>query len=73
MVIADPLERKKWAAIGVRRLIRESRLNQALVSNALKSKPLRPGAVATIRRTAARILGSKAEIPPKPLDPITTR
>jgi hypothetical protein len=31
LVVADPLERKRWSAIGVRRLIRESKLSQAPV------------------------------------------
>jgi hypothetical protein len=56
LVIADSSERKKWSAIGLRRLIRESKLSQAPVSNALKGKPVRPRTLAIIRQTAARIL-----------------
>jgi hypothetical protein len=55
LVIADPSERKKWSAIGLRRLMRESRLSQAPVFNALKGKPVRPRTLAIIRQTAARI------------------
>jgi hypothetical protein len=56
LVTADPSERKKWSAIGVRRLIRESKLSQAPVSNALKGKPVRPRTLAIIRQTATRLL-----------------
>jgi hypothetical protein len=55
LVIADPLEMKRWAAIGLRRLIRESKLSQAPVSNALKGKPVRFRTLAIIRQTASRI------------------
>jgi hypothetical protein len=56
LVIAALSERKRWSAIGVRRLIRESQLSQAPVSNALKGKPIRFRTLATIRQTATRIL-----------------
>jgi hypothetical protein len=56
LAIADPSERKKWSAIGPRRLMRESKLSQAPVSNALKGKPVRPHTLAIMRQTAARIL-----------------
>jgi hypothetical protein len=56
LVIAALSERKKWSAIGVRRLIRESKLSQAPVSNALKGRPVRFRTLAIIRQTAARIL-----------------
>jgi len=56
LVIADPSERKRWSDIGIRRLIRESKLSQAPVSNALKGKPVRPRTLAIIRQTAVRIL-----------------
>jgi hypothetical protein len=52
LVIADPSEREKWSALGVRRLIRESNLSQAPVSNALKGKPVRPQTLSIIRQTA---------------------
>jgi hypothetical protein len=55
-VIADPSERKRWSDIGVRRLIRESKLSQTPVSNAIKGKPVRPRTLAIMRQTAARIL-----------------
>jgi hypothetical protein len=56
LVIADPSERKRWSDIGVRRLIRESKLSQTPVSNAIKGKPVRPRTLAIIRQTAARML-----------------
>jgi len=56
LVIADLSERKRWSAIGVRRLIRESKLSQAPVSNALNGKPVRFRTLAIIRQTAAGIL-----------------
>src|SRR6266852_850462 len=55
MMIADPSERERWSAIGVRRLIRESKLSQAPVSNALKGKPVRPRTLSIIRQTADRL------------------
>jgi hypothetical protein len=57
LVVADPSERKRWSDIGVRRLIRESKLSQALVSNALKGKGVRRRTLSIIRQMAARILG----------------
>jgi hypothetical protein len=56
LVIADPSERKTWSAIGARRLIRESKLSQTPVSNAMNGKPVRSRTLAIIRQTAARIL-----------------
>jgi hypothetical protein len=58
LIIADPAERKIWSAIGLRRLMRESKLTQAPVSNALKGKPVRPRTLAIIRQTADRLLES---------------
>jgi len=55
LVIADPLERKKWSALGLRRLMRESKLTQAPLSNALKGKPVRPRTLSIIRQTADRL------------------
>ena len=55
LVVADLSERKSWVAIGVRRLIRESKLSQTPVSNAIKGKPVRPQTLLIIRQTAARI------------------
>jgi hypothetical protein len=56
LVIADPLERKKWSDIGLRRLMRESKLTQAPVSNALKGKPVRPRTLSIIRQTVDRLV-----------------
>ena len=55
LVIADPLERKKWSALGLRRLMRESKLTQAPLSNALKGKLVRPRTLSIIRQTADRL------------------
>jgi hypothetical protein len=54
--IADPAERKKWKAIGLRRLKKEANLSQAPVSNALKGVGVRPRTLLIIRETADRIL-----------------
>jgi hypothetical protein len=56
LVIADPSERKKWSAIGLRRLMRESKLTQAPVSNGLKGKGVRPRTLSIIRETADRLV-----------------
>ena len=55
LVTADLSERKRWSAIGVRRLIRESKLSQTPVSNAIKGKPVRPQTLAIIKQTADRL------------------
>jgi hypothetical protein len=54
--IADPSERKKWSAIGLRRLMRESNLSQTPVSNALNGIGVRPRTLAIIRQTAERLV-----------------
>ena len=56
LVVADLSERKKWSAIGLRRLMRESKLTQAPVSNALKGKRVRLRTLSIIRQTADRLL-----------------
>ena len=56
LVIADPSERKKWAAIGLRRLKRESNLSLTPVSNAIKGKPVRPRTLSIVRQTADRLV-----------------
>ena len=55
LAVADASERRKWAALGVRRLIRESRLSQAPVSNAIRGKPVRRQTLSIIRHTAAKL------------------
>jgi hypothetical protein len=58
MVVADASERKKWSiVIGLRRLMRESKLSQEPVSNAIKGKPVRRQTLSTIRQAAKRITG----------------
>jgi hypothetical protein len=53
--IAHPAERKKWTAIGLNRLIKESKLSQTPVSNALKGEGVRPQTLSIIRQTADRL------------------
>jgi hypothetical protein len=55
LVIADPSDRKKWKAIGLRRLKRETNLSLTPVSNAIKGKGVRPRTLAIIRQTADRL------------------
>lgn len=54
-VVADATERRSWFAIGVRRLMRESKLSQAPVSNAIKGKPVRRQTLSIIRQALAKI------------------
>jgi hypothetical protein len=54
--IAQPAERKKWTAIGLNRLRRESKLSQTPVSNALKGIGVRPRTLSIIRQTADRLV-----------------
>jgi DNA polymerase type B, organellar and viral len=55
MVVADASDRKSWSAIGVRRLMRESKLSQAPVSNTIKGKPVRRQTLSVIRQAADKI------------------
>jgi hypothetical protein len=55
LVVADVWERKRWSGIGVRRLIRESKLSQAPISSAIKGKPIRLRTLSTLRQAAARL------------------
>ena len=55
LVIADPSERKKFKAIGLRRLARESNLSLAPVGKAIKGKGVRRQTLSIIRQTAARL------------------
>jgi hypothetical protein len=54
-VVADPSERKRWSVIGVRRLMRESKLSQAPVFNAIKGTPVRRQTLSIIRQAAATV------------------
>ncbi|MGA7915418.1 MAG: hypothetical protein WCA00_09300 [Candidatus Acidiferrales bacterium] len=54
-VVADASERKSWSTIGVRRLMRDSKLSQAPISNAINGKPVRRQTLSIIRQTAAEI------------------
>jgi len=42
LMVADVSERKRLAAIGLRRLMRECKLSQAPISKAIKGEPIRP-------------------------------
>ena len=55
LVIADASERKKFAAIGLRRLARESKLSLAPVGKAIKGVGVRPRTLSIIRQTAERL------------------
>jgi hypothetical protein len=55
LVIANPSERKRWEAIGLRRLMREGNLAQAPVSNAINGKPVRRQTLSIIMQAAARL------------------
>ena len=59
MVVADASERKKWSVvIGLRRLMRESKLSQEPVSKAIKGIAVRRQTLSTIRQAANRITGA---------------
>ena len=55
LVIADPSERKKWSAIGVRRLMRESGLSQKTVYKILSGGPVRRHTMASFRQAIDKI------------------
>jgi hypothetical protein len=58
MVVADASERRGWSLIGLRCLMRESKLSQEPVSKAIKGKPVRIQTLSIIREAAARIRGA---------------
>jgi hypothetical protein len=53
--VADVSERKRWSAIGVRRLMRESTLAQKTIYQILRGKPVRPQTLSTFRQAADKI------------------
>jgi hypothetical protein len=55
LVIADPSERKKWSAIGVRPLMRESGLSQKTVYKILAGRPVRHHTMASFRQAIDKI------------------
>jgi hypothetical protein len=57
MVVVDVTERKKLAAIGIRRLMRESKLSQKPIFNAVTGMPIKRRTMAIIRQAAARLSG----------------
>jgi hypothetical protein len=56
LVVADASERKKFEAIGLRRLARESMLSLGPVGKVIKGKGVRPQTLSIIRQTADRLL-----------------
>jgi hypothetical protein len=58
LVVAEASERKKWSVIGLRRLMRESKLSQEPVSMAIKGKPVRRQTLSTIRPAGISITGA---------------
>lgn len=56
MVVAEALERERLATIGVRCLMRESKLSQAPISNVIHGKTIKFGTLEIIRKAAARLL-----------------
>lgn len=55
MVVADALERKKWSDIGLRCLMRESKLSQTPISKAIKGEPIRRQTMWIIRQAVTQI------------------
>lgn len=55
LVVADPSERKRFAAIGLRRLARESNLSLAAAGKVIKGKGVRRQTLSIIRQTADRL------------------
>jgi hypothetical protein len=58
MVVVDASERKERSVIGLRRLMRESKLSQEPVSNAIKGEPVRRQTLSMIRQAANRVTGA---------------
>ncbi|MGA8222510.1 MAG: DNA polymerase [Candidatus Acidiferrales bacterium] len=56
LVVADPFDRKKWARVGVRRWMRETKLTQKAVYAIISGKGVRPQSLATFR-SAAELVG----------------
>jgi hypothetical protein len=55
MVVAEPSERKRWSAVGVRRLMRKSGLSQKAVYKILAGDPVRRHTLSSFRQTADEI------------------
>ena len=55
LVVAEVSERKRLAAIGLRRLMRECKLSQAPVSKAINGEPIRRRTLTIIRQVATTI------------------
>jgi hypothetical protein len=50
MAVADVSETKRWKKIGVRQIIRKTRLSQKVVYAVLEGKPIRRQTLATCKR-----------------------
>jgi hypothetical protein len=55
MCVADPSERKRWSAIGVRRLMRESDLSQKTVYAILTGHSVRRHTMSSFRQAVDKI------------------
>jgi hypothetical protein len=55
LVVADPSERKRWSAVGVRRLIRVSGLSQKTVYKILAGDPVRRHTLSSFRQAIDKI------------------
>ena len=55
LVVADPSERRRWATIGIRRLIRDSKLSQKTVYAVLTGRPVRPQTLSILRQATGKL------------------
>jgi len=55
MAVAEPAERKSWAAVGVRRLMRKSGLSQKTIYKILAGDPVRRDTLSSFRQAIDRI------------------
>jgi hypothetical protein len=60
LVIAAPSERKRFAALGLRRLARESKLSLAPIGKVIKGEGVRRRTLAIVRQTAALLSITKS-------------
>jgi hypothetical protein len=56
LVVADSQERKEWRKLGLRKLMRATKLTQKAISSILSGKGVRPRTIATFR-AAVDLLG----------------
>ena len=55
MCVADPLDRKRWSKIGVRKLIRQSGLSQTTVYKILAGEPVRRYILSGFRQVVDKV------------------